>query len=160
MMKIKIIAVGKIKQQALNVLIGEYEKRIRPYAQLEIIEVSDVAIPRDASELEQYSVLEQEGNKILKLIQPQDYIVALAIEGQSYDSLTFSSELMNMLVLGQATITFVIGGSLGLSSTIKNCAQKLISFSAMTFPHQLMRLFLLEQIYRAWRIIKNEPYHK
>ena len=159
-MKIRIMAVGKIKEPALSSLISEYEKRIQPYSQLEIIEVNDIAIPRNTSVNEENLVIEQESEKILKYIQPQDYVVALTIEGQSYDSLTFSEEMMQMLVRGQATITFLIGGSLGLSPTIKKRAQKCISFSKMTFPHQLMRLFLLEQIYRAWRIIKNEPYHK
>ncbi|MGI6713752.1 MAG: 23S rRNA (pseudouridine(1915)-N(3))-methyltransferase RlmH [Bacilli bacterium] len=159
-MKIKIIAVGKIKEHALRILIKEYEKRLKPYTEIEIIEIPDLPIPKNSSPKEEEQILEKESIKIEKNIEPYDYVIALDLEGESFDSESFSVELMKMFALGNACLTFLIGSSLGLSPTIRKRAQRRISFSKMTFPHQLMRLILLEQVYRAFRIAKNEPYHK
>lgn len=159
-MKIRVIAVGKIKDPALKTLIQEYEKRLSSYVETEIIEIQDVPIPKNASAKEEEQVLEKERIKIEKLLAPNDFVIALDIEGEAMDSIVFSDTLMNMLMEGQSKVTFLIGSSLGLSEILKKRAQRRISFSRMTFPHQLMRLILFEQIYRAFRIKNNEPYHK
>lgn len=143
---IKIICVGKIKEQYLKNAILEYKKRISKYHKLEIIELPDNSI-------------EEEGNAILKVINDKDYVITLEIEGQMIDSIEFSNRIEKIFI-EHSNITFIIGGSDGLSDKIKAISNFKLSFSKMTFPHQLFRVILLEQIYRAFKIMKNETYHK
>ena len=143
---IKIICVGKIKEQYLKDAILEYKKRISKYHKLEIIELPDNSI-------------EEEGNAILKVINDKDYVITLEIEGQMIDSIEFSNRIEKIFI-EHSNITFIIGGSDGLSDKIKAISNFKLSFSKMTFPHQLFRVMLLEQIYRAFKIMKNETYHK
>ena len=159
-MKITIICVGKIKEKFYRDAIDEYRKRLSRYAKLEIVEVVDEKTKDQASEAEDLMVKEKEGERILKNIKEDAYVVALAIEGKMYDSVALSNHLQTLGVNGKSQLTFVIGGSLGLSSQVLSRADEKLSFSPMTFPHQLMRVVLLEQIYRCFRIQNNEPYHK
>ena len=159
-MKITIICVGKIKEKFYRDAIDEYRKRLSRYAKLEIVEVVDEKTKDQASEAEDLMVKEKEGERILKNIKEDAYVVALAIEGKMYDSVALYNHLQTLGVNGKSHLTFVIGGSLGLSSQVLSRADEKLSFSPMTFPHQLMRVVLLEQIYRCFRIQNNEPYHK
>ncbi len=159
-MNIKIVCVGKIKEAFYRDALLEYQKRLSKYCKLSIIEVSDEKTLDNASENEELLVKEKEGKRILDKLNDKDYVFALAIEGKDLDSVSFSNKLESLAVDSVSDIAFVIGGSLGLSKEVLNRADFKISFSKMTFPHQLMRVILLEQIYRAYRIIKNEPYHK
>lgn len=147
-MKIKLITVGKIKDKGLQSLIYDYQKQIKD---LEIIELDD----EKASD-----GMEKEGLKILSKIAPDDYVISLAIEGKMMDSVEFSQLIDHVFTHQSSSIVFIIGGSYGLSDQIKSKSKQLISFSRMTFPHQLMRLILVEQIYRAFSILKGHPYHK
>ena len=159
-MKITIIAVGKIKEKFYRDAIQEYEKRLSKYCKLEIIEVSDEKTPDKLSEVEENQILLKESEKILKHIRPDMLVLALAIKGKKMDSIAFSNEINHAGITGNSSIAYVIGGSLGLHPNILQRADKQISFSDMTFPHQLMRVILVEQIYRGYRILCNEPYHK
>lgn len=159
-MKITIVSVGKIKEKFFEDAIKEYSKRLSKYCKLNIIEVKDEKTKENASEKEENLVKEIEGKRILEKISDSSKIIALAIEGKEFDSIGLSKELENNRVSGDSDITFVIGGSLGLHETVLDRASLKLSFSKMTFPHQLMRVILLEQIYRSFRIINNEPYHK
>ena len=159
-MKISIVCVGKIKEKFYKDAIAEYSKRLSKYCKLEIIEVADEKTPDGASDKVCDSIMDKEGDRILSHISDNAYVIALAIEGKEYDSVTFAKYIDRLGVEGNSNIVLVIGGSLGLSDKIKSRADTLLSFSNMTFPHQLMRVILLEQIYRAYRIINNEPYHK
>ena len=159
-MKIKIICVGKLKEKYLKDAIAEYSKRLSRFATLEIIELSDEKIPENASESEEEKVIAIEGEKILKCISSSDYVFSLCIEGRQLPSEDFAKKISQLTLLGKSTLCFVIGGSLGLSTKVKNRSDFRLSFSQMTFPHQLMRVFLLEQIYRAFKINSNEKYHK
>ena len=159
-MRITIITVGKIKEKFYRDAIGEYEKRLSKYCKLEIKEVADEKTPDQASENVNQQILEKEGERIKNLIPKDSYVIPLAIEGKKYDSVGFSQMIQKNTVSGVSHITFIIGGSLGILDEIKKASNQMISFSDMTFPHQLMRVILLEQIYRAFRIINGEPYHK
>ena len=159
-MKITIACDGKIKEKYFADAIAEYSKRLSRYVTLEIAEVADEKCPESLSSKEELAVKEAEGERLLKAIKEDSLIIALAIDGKKYDSVGFSRFFADNMVGGVSHITFVIGGSLGLSHKVLKKANGKISFSDMTFPHQLMRVILLEQIYRAYRIIKNEPYHK
>lgn len=159
-MRITIITVGKIKEKFYRDAIGEYEKRLSKYCKLEIKEVADEKTPDQASENINQQILEKEGERIKNLIPKDSYVIPLAIEGKKYDSVGFSQMIQKNTVSGVSHITFIIGGSLGIMDEIKKASNQMISFSDMTFPHQLMRVILLEQIYRAFRIINGEPYHK
>lgn len=150
---IKIITVGSIKEKYLKEAIDEYLKRLRKYTNIEIIEVKDEGLVE-----EQKSIL-LEGEKISKHISPKDYLITLEIEGKEFTSLEFAEKL-NQIQIENSNIVFVIGGSYGLSKEIKQKAKQHLSFSKMTFPHQLFRVLLLEQIYRAFKILNNESYHK
>lgn len=150
---IKIIAVGKVKEKFYREAILEYQKRLSKYTKVEIIEVPD--IDAETKEIE----LRKEKEFILKNIKEREYLVTLEIEGKEMDSLTFSSLLEKNFSL-YPTITFIIGGSVGIHSSIKEMAHFKLSFSKMTFPHQLFRVLLLEQIYRAYKIQNHESYHK
>lgn len=159
-MKITIIAVGKIKEKFYRDAIDEYSKRLSKYCKLEIKEVADEKTPDHASDTVNAQILTKEGERIRNLIPKDSYVVALAIEGKKYDSVGFADMINNAGIRGISNITFIIGGSLGIAEEIKNSAQCRVSFSDMTFPHQLMRVILLEQIYRGYKIITKEPYHK
>ena len=159
-MKIAIVCVGKIKEKFFTDAIGEYSKRLSKYCNLEIYEVADEKTLDNASDHEAELIKEKEGERILKFIGDRDYVVALAIEGKQLSSVELADYMEKLSVDGISSIVFVIGGSLGLSQKVLSRADYKLSFSKMTFPHQLMRVVLLEQIYRSFRIIKNEPYHK
>lgn len=159
-MKITIAAVGKIKEKFFTEAIGEYEKRLSRYCKLEMVQVADEKTPEGASPAEEEQIRNREGERLLSVIKEKSYVIALAIEGEMVDSVEFSQKLEQLGSTGESHVTFVIGGSLGLSRAVLSRAQCRLSFSKMTFPHQLMRVILLEQIYRGFRIMKNEPYHK
>ena len=159
-MKIKIICVGKIKENFYKDAILEYSKRLSRYCILEVVEVEDEKTPDKASENECSLIKKKEGQRILSHIKDNEFIVTLEIEGKKLTSPGLAKKLEEITVLGNSTLDFIIGGSLGLSDEIKNKADFKLSFSDMTFPHQLMRVILLEQIYRAFKINNNEPYHK
>lgn len=159
-MKIKLITVGKLKEKYLKLGIAEYTKRLQKYSKVELIEVPDEKAPETLSEAEMEQVKQKEGERILRKIGDHDYVIALAIEGENIDSVQLAKKIERLQVNGFSTITFIIGGSLGLSKEVMIRSQYSLSFGKMTFPHQLMKLMLTEQIYRAFRIIHNEPYHK
>lgn len=159
-MQIRIIAVGKLKEAYFSDAAAEYSKRIGRFTKVETVQIPDRRIPDRASVAQERQVLEQEGEDILAKIAPQDYVVALCVEGKKLDSPAFAEKLSALALSGKSTVTFVIGGSLGLSDTVKRRADLRLSFSDMTFPHQLMRVILLEQVYRAFKILANETYHK
>ncbi|MCD7745621.1 MAG: 23S rRNA (pseudouridine(1915)-N(3))-methyltransferase RlmH [Lachnospiraceae bacterium] len=159
-MKIKIISVGKIKEKYLRDAIAEYSKRLGRYCKLEILEVADEKTPDGASAAEELSVKETEGKRLLRCIRDTDYVIALVIEAKMPDSVSLARTIEQLGVRGESSLCFVIGGSLGLSKEVQERADVCMSFSKLTFPHQLMRVILLEQIYRSFRIIHGEPYHK
>lgn len=159
-MNINVIGVGKIKEKYLKLGIDEFKKRLSKYCKLDIIELDDEKAPEKLSEKEMIMVKEKEGKKILSKIKDTSYVIALAIDGKNLSSEELADKMSDLAVRGNSNITFVIGGSLGLSDEVIDRADYKLSFSKMTFPHQLMRLILLEQVYRAYRINNNEPYHK
>ncbi|MCX7694233.1 MAG: 23S rRNA (pseudouridine(1915)-N(3))-methyltransferase RlmH [Caloramator sp.] len=159
-MNITIISVGKLKEKYLKEGINEYLKRLSKYAKIDIVEVPDEKAPENLSKKEEDMVKEREGQGILKYIKDNMYVVVLDIKGKQLSSEELADFLSQRALLGESNIAFVIGGSLGLSQSVLNRANYKLSFSKMTFPHQLMRLILLEQIYRGFRIINGEPYHK
>ena len=159
-MKITILSVGKVKEKFYRDAIAEFEKRLSRYCKLEIIEVADEKTQEEASENEIKLVKEKEGERLLKNIKEDAYVVCLCIDGKQLDSEELSNKIEKLGVQGTSHIYFVIGGSLGLADEVVKRADFKLSFSKMTFPHQLMRVILLEQIYRAYRIMNNEPYHK
>lgn len=158
-MRISIVCVGKIKEKYFSSAIDEYLKRLSKYVNLEIIEVSDEKAPETLSIAQEEIVKEQEGKRILKNIK-EGFVIALAINGKMFSSEDFTAFISDKMVRGISHIYFIIGGSLGLHNEVIKRADYLLSFSKMTFPHQLMRVILLEQIYRTQKIMKNEPYHK
>lgn len=158
--KITCVAVGKIKEMYFSEAVKEYAKRLSRYCKLEIVELPDEKTPDGASAAEEAAILEREGERILKAVKEDAYVIALAIKGKALDSVEFSRRLERLGVEGKSHIVFVIGGSLGLSPAVMKRADESVSFSRMTFPHQLMRVILLEQVYRGFRIMKGEPYHK
>lgn len=159
-MKIDILCVGKIKEKFFQDAISEYSKRLSAYAKLEIIEVKDEGTKADASIKEEELVLKAEAERLQKYISDKAFVIALCVEGKQTDSVSFSKVLEKAEVEGKGHLQFIIGGSLGLLPEIKKRANLRLSFSEMTFPHQLMRVILCEQIYRGYRIKNNEPYHK
>lgn len=159
-MKVTIICVGKIKESYFRDAIAEYSKRLSKYTTLEIIEVADEKTSENSSDREIALVQEREGKRILSHIKDRDLCVSLAIKGKMMDSEAFSEDIAKLMSEGGSHITYIIGGSLGLSEEVLRRCQYSISFSKMTFPHQLMRVILLEQIYRGFRILNHEPYHK
>ncbi|MDO4288821.1 MAG: 23S rRNA (pseudouridine(1915)-N(3))-methyltransferase RlmH [Eubacterium sp.] len=159
-MNIRIVTVGRIKEKFLTMAIDEYSKRLKAFCKLEITEVKDERTPDGASPAENQRILAAEGDRIAKYIRPGSVVVTLDIQGEQLTSPQFSKKLEAYALAGKSDITFIIGGSLGLAPEIKSRAQWSLSFSKMTFPHQLFRVMLLEQIYRAFKISKNEPYHK
>ncbi|MBE5915491.1 MAG: 23S rRNA (pseudouridine(1915)-N(3))-methyltransferase RlmH [Pseudobutyrivibrio ruminis] len=159
-MNVKILCVGKIKEKFYRDAILEYSKRLSKYCNLQIIEVADEKTSETASTNEMEIVKNKEGERLLKYLKERDFVIALAIQGTQQDSVAFSKYIENLGLTGNSSVAFVIGGSLGLSNDLLARSDAQISFSKMTFPHQLMRVILLEQIYRAMRIMNNEPYHK
>lgn len=159
-MKITVITVGKLKEKFFCEAVSEYEKRLGRYCRLEIKETADEKTPEKDSEVQREQILQKEGERVGRLIPEDAFVITLEIEGKKLSSEAFAGEIERLGVSGTSHIVFVIGGSLGLHHTIKERADLAVSFSDMTFPHQLMRVILLEQIYRAYRIINGEPYHK
>lgn len=159
-MTIKIIGVGKLKEKYFKAGIAEYAKRLNRYTKFEIIEVPDEKAPESLSSAEMQSVMEKEGARILDKIKDREYVFALAIQGQERSSEEFAKEINQLTTYGHSDLTFVIGGSLGLSQAVMQRANTTISFGRFTIPHQLMRLVLTEQVYRAYTIINGLPYHK
>lgn len=159
-MKITLVTVGKIKEKFYEEAIKEYVKRLSRYCRLEIIQVADEKTPDHASETVEKQIKDREGGRILASIKDGAYVIALAIEGKMLDSEELAGKINSLGITGTGQIVFVIGGSLGLAAAVLGRADLLLSFSKMTFPHQLMRVILLEQIYRGYRIIHGEPYHK
>ena len=159
-MKISILCVGKIKEKFYRDAIDEYTKRLSRYCKTEIVEVTDEKTPDEASEKEEMLIKEKEGERLLGKIKEDAYVISLAIEGKKMTSTQMASTIENLSLNGKSHIVFIIGGSLGLSRKVLDRSDLLLSFSDMTFPHQLMRVILLEQIYRSYRIINGEPYHK
>jgi 23S rRNA (pseudouridine1915-N3)-methyltransferase len=157
---ISIITIGKLKEKYLKQGIEEYLKRLSTYAKVEIIELPDEKAPENLSDLEMEQVKQKEGERILSKISDDTHVIALAIEGKMKSSEELAQDLDQLATYGKSKIAFIIGGSLGLSKDVMKRANAALSFSKMTFPHQLMRLILLEQVYRAFRINRNEPYHK
>ena len=159
-MKIRIICVGKIKENFYREAIAEYAKRLSKFTSFSIVEVPDEKTDEKASQKENELVISKEGKRILEQIGNDDYVISLCIEGKPLSSVDFSKKISDVLLNGYSNIDFLIGGSLGLSDEVKKRSDFKLSFSEMTFPHQLMRVVLSEQIYRAFKIINNEPYHK
>ena len=159
-MKITIIAVGKVKEKFYREALAEYGKRLGKYCRLEVVEVEDEKTPDKAGEALELQIKEKEAQRILKYVKEDAYLITLEIEGRKMDSVSFAKKLEKLATYGTSHIQFVIGGSLGLHDMVSARADEKISFSDMTFPHQLMRILLEEQIYRGYRIICGEPYHK
>ncbi|MCI8750385.1 MAG: 23S rRNA (pseudouridine(1915)-N(3))-methyltransferase RlmH [Lachnospiraceae bacterium] len=159
-MKITILAVGKLKEKYFTSAVQEYSKRLGRYCKLEIIETADEKTPDNASTNEGNIIRAKEAGRLKKYIKDDAYVIALAINGKQMPSEGFADKLDKLGIRGISHIIFIIGGSTGLDSSILEMADEEISFSLMTFPHQLMRVILLEQVYRAYRIINGEPYHK
>ncbi len=159
-MNITIIAVGKLKEKYLKLAIDEYVKRLGRYCKVNILELPDEKTPDNASEKEELLIKEREGKLILSKIKERSYVIALDLNGKQLSSEEFARFIHINGVQGNSNIVFVIGGSLGLSIDVLNRADYKLCFSKMTFPHQLFRVMLLEQVYRGFRIVNGEPYHK
>lgn len=159
-MKFLILTVGKLKERYWKDAAAEYVKRLSPYVSLEIAEVADEKTPDGASAAQNGQILRKEGERLMARIPSDAFCVALAIQGKGFSSEEFALKLEHFRNSGCKTVVFVIGGSLGLSDEVLERADLLLSFSRMTFPHQMMRVILLEQIYRGFRILNHEPYHK
>lgn len=159
-MNIDIICIGDIKEKYFKDAIKEYEKRIRPYSNLNIYELNEAKLSNNPSDKDIIQAMDKEAEAIIQKINPRSYVIPLCIDGKQLDSEDFSKKIEDITIEGYSDITFIIGGSNGLAKAVKTKANHKLSFSKMTFPHQLMRVILLEQIYRAFRIMKNEPYHK
>ena len=159
-MNITIISVGKLKEKYLKLGIDEYSKRLTRYAKLNMIEVPDEKAPENLSEAEEQIVKNKEGEGILKQVKEGTYVIALDLKGKMLSSEELAGKIQNLGLIGNSNIAFIIGGSLGLSDEVLKRSDYKLCFSPMTFPHQLMKLILMEQIYRGFRIIRGEPYHK
>ena len=159
-MKITVITVGKIKEKYLRDAVAEYVKRLSRYCKLEIIEVADEKTPDQASETVEEQIRDKEGERILKYIRDDMYVITLEIGGKMLSSEELADKINMLGIRGQSSVAFVIGGSIGLGREVLKRSDYALSFSKMTFPHQLMRVILLEQVYRSYRIINREPYHK
>ncbi|MGT2930413.1 23S rRNA (pseudouridine(1915)-N(3))-methyltransferase RlmH [Streptococcus dentasini] len=159
-MKVKVITVGKLKEAYLKDGIAEYRKRLNRFSKIELIELPDEKIPDKASSAEIKQIFEKEAERIMTKVAERDFVIALAIEGDEWSSEEFSQKLADTALRGYSDFTFIIGGSLGLANRVKKRANLLMSFGKLTLPHQLMRLILMEQIYRAFMIQAGSPYHK
>ena len=160
MLHIDIICVGKIKEQYLKDAIAEYSKRLSKYCSLTITEISDEQVPNNLNDKLAQNIKQTEGNHIISHIKRDSYIICLDLKGKQFSSEEFSKKIENIALNDSSNITFIIGGTLGISDELLNKANELICFSKMTFPHQLIRVFLLEQIFRAFKISNNETYHR
>lgn len=158
-MKIKILCVGKIKEKFFNEALLEYKKRLSGYCKIEIIEVSDEKIKYENDSNKQIA-MKKEGERLLAKIKDNDYLITLEIKGEKMSSENLANKINKLSIEGVSNIVFLIGGSYGINKEVRNRSNFSLSFSEMTFPHQLMRVVLLEQIYRTFKINKNEPYHK
>lgn len=159
-MNISIICVGKLKEKYWSDAVAEYSKRLKRYCSLDIIELKEARLPDKAGPAEELAVKVAEGEEILKKIKDNTYVITLEVKGKMLSSEKLADKIENLGIDGVSNIAFVIGGSLGLSAEVSKRANFKLSFSEMTFPHQMMRVILLEQIYRSFKIIKNETYHK
>jgi 23S rRNA (pseudouridine1915-N3)-methyltransferase len=159
-LNIQIVAVGKIKESYLTAGIAEYMKRLTPYAKVKIVEVPDERAAENLSAAEEEKVRQAEGARLLSCLKPDTYVIALAIDGKLVTSEEIASQLERLGVQGKSQVAFVIGGSLGMADEVLNRVDLRISFGRVTYPHQLMRLILVEQVYRAFKIMRGEPYHK
>ena len=159
-MNINVIAIGKLKEKYWQDAIREYSKRLGSYCTLQIVELKESPLRANASAADEEAVKQAEGREILKRIREGDYVITLEIRGKSFSSEQLAEHMEHLAIDGRSTVDFVIGGSLGLSSEVSRRADLKLSFSAMTFPHQMMRVILLEQIYRSFKIIRHETYHK
>ncbi len=159
-MKITLYCIGFLKETYWKTACAEYLKRLKPYAEVNIVECPDFPCPEKCSLAEEEAIKDKEGKKVLEKLSPNDYLIALDLHHPECDSPTFSKRLEAAFVKGKSKVSFVIGGSLGLSDELKKRAHEFLTFGEMTFPHSLARVMLLEQIYRAFRISRNEPYHK
>jgi 23S rRNA (pseudouridine1915-N3)-methyltransferase len=159
-MNITIITVGKLKERYFKEAVEEYSTRLSKYCKLDIVEVPDEKAPENLSPAQELIIIQKEGQGILKYVKEDAYVIALAIQGKQLSSEGLADLINDLGIKGRSNISFVIGGSLGLSDEVLKRADYKLSFSPMTFPHQLMRVILLEQVYRGFRIIKGEPYHK
>jgi len=157
---ITIVTVGKLKEKYLKMGIEEFSKRLGAYAKVNVVEVADEKAPESLSDADMEIVKKKEAERILSKVGSDTYVIALAIEGKMKTSEELAADLESLMTYGRSKVAFVIGGSLGLHDSVIKRADELLSFSKMTFPHQMMKLILLEQVYRAFRIMKNEPYHK
>lgn len=159
-MNIHLITVGKLKEKYLQLGVSEFEKRLQAYCKLKVDEVRDEQAPMQLSEKELLQVKQKEGQRILQKVKPTEYVIALDIQGVSWTSEQLAQEMDKLSTSGKSSIAFIIGGSNGLSDEVLQRANQKLSFSKMTFPHQLMKLILMEQVYRAFKIQRGEPYHK
>lgn len=159
-MKLTILTVGKLKEKYLKDAVAEYSKRLSRYCKLEIVEVPDEKVPENASPAVEESIRQREGERLMKYIRSDSYVITLEIGGTMLDSVEFARKIEQLGVQGKSHLIFVIGGSIGLGKEIRDRSDYALSFSRMTFPHQLMRVILLEQIYRGFRIAEGAPYHK
>lgn len=159
-LKITILTVGKIKEKYLKDAVAEYTKRLSRYCRLEIIEVIDEKTPDNASAAVEEMIRQKEAERLMKYIRDDAFVITLEINGNMLDSVSFAQKIEQLAINGKSHLIFVIGGSIGLGSEILKRSDFALSFSSMTFPHQLMRVILLEQIYRGYRIIEGAPYHK
>ncbi len=159
-MKITIVTVGKIKEKYLKDAIAEYSKRLRAYCDLKIVEVADEKTPEQASRAVEDGIRAKEGTRILKQLKEDMYVITLEINGELLTSEKLAEKIERLGIRGKSNIAFVIGGSIGLGKDVLQRSDYRLSFSKMTFPHQLMRVILLEQIYRSFKIQRGEPYHK
>ncbi len=159
-MNITVVSVGKLKEKYLKMGIDEYVKRLSSYAKIEIVEVADEKAPEQLSEAEMELVKKKESERILAKISDGTYVIALALDGKMKSSEQMAADLDSLMTYGKSKVAFVIGGSLGLHDDVLKRADEKLCFGKMTLPHQLMKLVLIEQIYRSFRIIKGEPYHK
>lgn len=159
-MKIQIICIGKLKEKYWTDAVNEYSKRLSRFCDLEITELKESKLPDKASEAQEQAVIEEEGKTILKHVKDGSYVISLEILGKNLTSVELAEKMEELPLMGKSHVTFIIGGSLGLSRDVSKRADFKLSFSKMTFPHQMMRVILLEQVYRAFKINKNEAYHK
>ena len=159
-MKIQIICIGKLKEKYWTDAVSEYSKRLSRFCDLEITELKEAKLPDKASEAQEQAVIEEEGKNILKHVKDGSYVISLEILGKNLTSVELAEKMEELPLMGKSHVTFIIGGSLGLSRDVSKRADFKLSFSKMTFPHQMMRVILLEQVYRAFKINRNEAYHK
>ena len=159
-MNINVICVGKLKERYWTDAAAEYVKRISGFCNIRIIELKEARLPKNASPADERNVMDREGESILSKIRDSDYVTAMEVEGEMLDSVALSKKIENVFSDGNPTLDFVIGGSLGLSDAVRRRADCGLSFSRMTFPHQMARVMLLEQIYRSFKILNGETYHK